>query len=148
MHVRKMRNMRNSGRRGSVVVESSLILILFLTVVLGCFDFSYVLFQYQTLVHRASSAARYGVIHPTDLTGMQNIVLYSQPAIPAGRVSGDPGIFGLVPSMVAVSRADAGHPEDRIKIALSGYRFVFVAPFIAHSFIGNPISVSLPVEGS
>jgi TadE-like protein len=145
MHTREM---RNSGRRGSVIVEASLVLMLFLTIVFTCFDFGFVLFQYQTLVHCARSAARYGVIHPTDTTGMQNIVLYSQPTLPEGKASGDPGIFGLVPSMVAVSRADTGQPEDRICITLSGYRFMFVAPLIAHSFIGNPIQVSLPVEGS
>jgi TadE-like protein len=143
----RVRAARKNGRLGSVIVEATLVIIMLLMIVFGCFDFGFVLFQYQTLVHRARSAARYGVIHPTDVTGMQNIVLYSQPALPAGKASGDPGLFGLVPSMVAVSRANTGDPEDRINITLSGYRFHFVAPFIAGAFNGKPILVSLPTEG-
>jgi hypothetical protein len=145
MHVREM---RNSRRRGSTIVEASLVFLMLMMVVLGCFDFGFVLFQYQTLVHRSSWAARYAAIHPTDLTGAQNIVLYGQTTIPTGKSSGDAGIFGLLPSMVAVSRADTGHPADRINITLSRYRFIFVAPFIAGSFVANPINVSIPVEGS
>ena len=141
-------DLRMSRRRGSVVLESSLIIILLLMIVLGCFDCGFVLFQYQTLVHRARSAARYGVIHPSDSTGMQNIVLYSQPSLPADKSTGAAGIFGLVPSMVTVARVSDGEPEDRITITLSGYRFLFVTPFIAGPFTGIPIRMSLPVEGS
>ena len=145
MHVREM---RNSRRRGATVVEAALVFLMLMMVVLGCFDFGFVLFQYQTLVHRSSSAARYAAINPTDLTGAQNIVLYGQTTIPTGKSSGAAGIFGLVPSMVAISRANTGQPEDRITVTLSGYRFIFVAPFIAGSFVANPINVSIPVEGS
>jgi hypothetical protein len=79
---------------------------------------------------------------------MQNIVVYGQSSLPAGKSTGDPGIFGLVPSMVAVSRAGTGDPEDRINITLSGYRFSFVSPLIAGQYTGKAIRVSLPVEGS
>jgi hypothetical protein len=143
-----VREVRDSRRRGSVIVESTLILMMFLMIVFGISDFGFVLFQHQTLIHRTRTAARYGVIHPTDLTGIQNIVLYGQPSLPAGKSTGDPGIFGIMPSMVDVSRADAGETEDRIKITLSGYRYTFVAPLIAGRFTGKPIRVSLPVEGS
>jgi TadE-like protein len=144
----RVREVRNSRRRGSVIVETSLIMMLFLMIVFGIADFGFVLFQHQTLMHRTRSAARYGVIHPTDLTAIQNIVLYGQPSLPAGKSTGDPGMFGIVPSMVDVSRAGTGDPEDRIRITLSGYRYTFVAPLIAGRFTGKPIRVSLPVEGS
>jgi hypothetical protein len=144
----RVREVRNNRQRGSVIVEATLILMMFLMIVFGTFDFGFVLFQHQTLMHRTRSAARYGVIHPTDVTAMQNLVVYGQPSLPAGKLTGDPGIFGLVPSMVAVSRAGTGDPEDRINITLSGYRFTFVSPIIAGQFTGKPIRVSLPVEGS
>jgi Flp pilus assembly protein TadG len=131
-----------------VILEAALNLMVLLTLVLGCFDFGFVLFQYQTLMDRARSAARYGVIHPNDAAGMQNLVLYAQTSLPTGKSTTDPGLFGLTRAMVTVSRAAVGQPEERITIDLSGYRFTFVAPFIAGSFQGKPIRASLSVEGA
>jgi Flp pilus assembly protein TadG len=141
------RHIRNGRRRGSVILEAALNLMVLLTLVLGCFDFGFVLFQYQTLTDRARYAARYGVIHPTDVAGMQNLVLFYQTSLPTGASTTDPGLFGLTRSMVTVSHSSAGLPEERITIDLSGYRFMFVAPFIAGSFQGKPIRASLSVEG-
>ena len=134
------------NQRGSAIVEASLILMLLVTILLGCFDFGFVLFQHQTLIGQASSAARYGAIYPSDLTAIQNMVLYGSPSVPAGNSAGAPGIFGLTPSNVSVSRASSGTPEDRIAISVSGYNFTFIAPFIAGRFTGKPIQVSLSVE--
>jgi Flp pilus assembly protein TadG len=137
---------RRKKQRGNTVIEATLILMLFLTILFGCFDFGLALFQYQTLVHQARVGARFGVIHPTNLTGIRNMVIYSSTSLPDGKTAGDPGVFGLTPAMVAVSRVDEGTPEDRIVISLSNYRVIFVGPYLAGSFLGKPIHASLPVE--
>ncbi|HWQ52134.1 MAG TPA: TadE/TadG family type IV pilus assembly protein [Bryobacteraceae bacterium] len=140
----KLHLRRAQGQRGNAIVEASLILMLLLMILFGCFDFGFALFQYQTLAHKARSAARYAAINPADFAAVRNVVLYDRPTIPEGR-SG-PAIFGLTPEMVSVSRLDTGKPEDRIVLTVSGYRAAFITPYIAGSITGTPITVSIPVE--
>ena len=133
--------MPKSPRRGSALIESSLVLMVLLTLVFGIFDFGYVMFEHHTLLHNARTAARYGAIHPSDLEAVRNLVLYGQTA-----GSSNPGFFGLDSSMVSVTRDDSWTAEDRIVIEISGYHYTLVTPFLAGTFEGRPIQVSLPVE--
>ena len=143
MHLRPK---RDKAQRGNAVIEVSLILMLMLMIMFGCIDFGFVLFEYQTLAHQARSAARYGAINPSDVAAIRNVVLYGSPALPDGKSEGDPGFFGVTSSMVSVARFDATKPEDRIVVGVSGYQIVLVGPYIAGTFTGKPITVSLPVE--
>lgn len=135
--------MRRQSRRGGSLVESTLVLMVLLTLLFSIFDFGWVLFEHHTILHQARSAARFGAINPEDSTAVQNEVLYGQVAAPHGN---PPGIFGLTASMVNVNRADAWTPEDRIVITVSGYRYTVITPFMAGGFTGRPITVSSPVE--
>jgi Flp pilus assembly protein TadG len=60
------------------MIEATLTLSLFLTVIFSIYDFGWVLFFHQTLVHQARTGARYAAVNPTDLTGAKNLVLYNQ----------------------------------------------------------------------
>ena len=135
--------MHRKSRGGNSLVESTLVLMVFLTLLFSVFDFGWVLFEHHTILNQARGAARFAAIHPEDLTALQNMVLYGQATAPPRKAT---GIFGLQPAMVNVSRTDEWTPEDRIVIAISGYQYTVITPFMAGRFTGRPIEVSSPVE--
>ena len=128
--------------KGAVMIESSLVLTLYVVLIFSIFDFGYVLFLHSTLVNRAATAARYGALNPTDTAGMQNCVLYGQ----AGG-SGS-GIFGLTASNVNATRSGSGTTADRVIVTVTGYPFSFVTPWHAGKHTGKDITVSYPVENN
>ncbi len=144
IHVRQ----RESGKRerGSVIVEASLTLMLFLVLLFSLFDFGFTMFLHQTFVHQARSGARYGAVClagpvSCSTTDIKNVVLYNQPT-----GSGN-GIMGLSPGSVQVTRAGTpGLPDDRVLVEIKGYSFVTITPGWAGPHTGNPISISMPVE--
>lgn len=139
-------------RRGNSLVESALVLILFLAIFVGLFDIGEILFMQQTLAFRAHSAARWGAVHAFDETSIRNLVLYgsTQPA------QGQQPIFGLTTSNVSVLRPDQGTTNDRIVVAISGYTLDFMSLAIvrlnAGARINGPrvtgmtVQVTLPYE--
>jgi len=135
--------MRSLRQRGGSLVESTLVLMVVLTLMFSIFDLGYVMFEHHTLLHQARTAARYGSINPADLNSIRNVVMYGQPAGPQGNPS---EFFGLEPSMVSVARQNSWTPEDRITIIISGYHYTLITPFLAGTFTGKPIAVTLPVE--
>jgi hypothetical protein len=132
-------------RRGQALLESALVTLVFIVLLVGVMDIGQFLFVHQTLVERGRNALRYGVVRPFDAAAIRNMVLYNQPSAPPGGQSA-PGIFGLTPSMVSVTRQDATFNEDRVILTISGYPFRFFTPFIAGLARGKPITVSLPYE--
>src|SRR6266567_4269597 len=87
----------NSRRRrtskGSVIVETALIFLVFAGMLIGAFDFGPFLFIHQALVERARYAARWGAINnPADSTSITNMVLYNQSTTPP---SGTASYFNL-----------------------------------------------------
>ena len=84
-----MHRNRAKAQAGTALVEASLALLLFTTMIFTLCDVGYVMYFHQTLVDRARAAARYGALNPTDTTGMQNVALYYQPT------GSGSGVFGL-----------------------------------------------------
>jgi len=129
------------GQRGNAIVEATLTLSLFLTVLFSIYDFGWVLFFHQTLVHQARIGGRYAAINPTSLTSAKNIVLYNQTS-----GSGN-GILGIDPSTVSVTRSGtAGAIDDRIIVTISGYQYNLITLGWAGTYNGKTITVSMPVE--
>ena len=132
---------RNS-QRGNAIIEASLTLTLFLTVLFSIYDFGWVLFFHQTLVHQARTAARFAAVNPTSLDSAKNIVLYNQTASSSGA-----GILGIDPSNVSVTRnGTAGATDDRITVTISGYQYQIITLGWAGTYNGKTITVSMPVE--
>jgi Flp pilus assembly protein TadG len=130
------------GRRGNAIIEATLTLTLFLTMLFSIYDFGWVLFFHQTLVHQARTAARFAAINPTSLDSAKNIVLYNQTASGSGS-----GILGIDPSNVSVTRSGtAGATDDRIIVTISGYQYQIITIGWAGTYNGKPITVSMPVE--
>jgi Flp pilus assembly protein TadG len=135
-------------RRGAVMVETALILLAFIILMVGVFDFAQVLFVHQALVERARKAARWGALSnvanpdtPPDLEGAANIVLYGQATPP----SGSSPYLGLTPQMVSVTTAGAGTDDYRLVVQISNYRFSMLSPLTAGQHQGQPIVVSAPM---
>ena len=129
-----------AGRRGSAMIEATLTLSLFLTMLFSIYDFGWVLFFHQTLVHQARTAARYGAVNPGNLTAIQNMAVYS------ATTGNGTGLFGLVPANVNVSRNGQGTTNDRITVAISGYQYTLITMGWAGAYNGKDITVTIPVE--
>jgi TadE-like protein len=127
--------------RGSAMVETSLVLIVFLMLLIGIADVGQMLFLHVSLVERMREGLRYGVI-TYDPTAIQNIVLYGT----ASPADGATPSFNLTASMVNVSRMDAKAPEDRIVITLSNYPIQWFTPYIATKTTGKPIVEAQAME--
>ncbi len=136
---------RRGGRQGSTLVESSIILTMFMVVLIGIFDMGQVFFYHNFLNDRARAGARYAVVHSYDAAAIKNVVAYNAPVPPAGASS---GLFGLSPTMVAVNRYDPGTGDDRVEISVSGYRLRFLSPWLARQFTPGPFRAVMPLEGA
>jgi hypothetical protein len=123
-------------------VELCLVGLLFFAILLGIADLGQFLFIQQAMVDRARAAARWGAAtDPTNTSAIQNMVLYLQSEAPEnGKAS-----FGLTPSMVSVSTADAGTDNYRLVVQISGYTYRLISPYLAGSYKGAPVSVSVPL---
>ena len=128
-------------RRGSALVESALVILVFLALLIGIGDLGQVLFIQQSLVERIRQGLRYGVI-TYDATAIQKIVLYGTPTPADGAIPS----FNLTSSMVQVSRYDAKAAEDRVVITVSNYPIEFFSPWVAGRLTGKPIVGVQPME--
>ena len=134
---------RRARSKGSTLIETSLVLLAFVMMLIGAFDFGQFLFIQQALVERARYAARWGAINnATDSTSITNIILYDQATAPQ---QGTTGYFNLTASNVTVSNPDTGTNNNRLVITISGYTYHVVSPYIAGSYTGPPIVVSVPL---
>ena len=132
---------RRRGSRGSTMLELSFILLVFLSLLLGAFDFGQFLFIHQALVERARYAARWGMATfpaPT-VTEIKNMVVYGQ------STAGANGYFGLTTGMVTVTSSDANTWNARITVLISNYPYQMLSPYIAGSYTGPNITVSVPL---
>ena len=131
-----------SSRRGSVMVELSLVGTLFFVLLLGIVDLGQYLFIQQAIVERARAAARWGAVtDPTNSGAIRNMVLYLQPTVPT---NGTPSL-GLAAAMVNVSTADPGTDNYRLVVQISGYSSQVLSPYLAGSYRGAPVTVTVPL---
>lgn len=134
---------RRRSSKGNVMVETAFIFIAFALMLISIFDFGQFLFVHQALVERARSAARWGAVNdPTDSTSITNMVLYNQSATPA---SGTPTYFNLASANVSVTNPNSGTNDYRLTVQISGYNYTVLSPYIAGSYTGIPITVSVPL---
>ena len=135
--------------RGSALVEGTLILLVFLSMLIGIVDFGQFLFVHQTLTERARQAVRYGIVNdPTDSTSIQNVVLYGQASggsVPASPSSSDKGIFDVQRSNVSVSATGSGTDDYRLTVQIQNYPYTIYSPLIRGSYNGPNILASLPL---
>jgi Flp pilus assembly protein TadG len=131
---------KRRNRRGSTMVELSFIFLVFLCLLMGSFDFGQFLFIHQALVERARYAARWGMATTTATAAqVQNMMVYGQPT------AGANGYFGLTPSMVTVTFSNANTWNWHISVLVSNYPYKMLSPYIAGTYTGPNINVSVPL---
>jgi len=125
-------------------VEGSVSLLAFLVVIIGILDIGQVLFFHHFLNDRVRVGARYAVVHAYEPSVIQNVVAYNSTEAPMGGA----GLFGLKPAMIQVNHYDAGTPNERVKVSVTGYKMHFLSPWLAASFTPGPFNSVMPVESS
>jgi hypothetical protein len=143
---------KNSRERGSVLVESSLIMTLALMVIIATFDFGQFLFFHQTLSEKVRQAARYGSLNwdrGCDATCVQNMVLYGQAAPPSNLASvvTVPGLKAANVSVTMPNPTTQGW-DARVIVTVQNYSFKVFNPWLspAGSLVARPITASSPIE--
>ena len=134
---------RKDRRRGHAMLEGALILMIFLSFLIGTLDFAQFLYFHQSLVERVRTAARYGAVHPTDTTGIQNMAVYNKAVLTGSETSLVPN---LTTGMVAVSSLSAGSSEARVTVTISSYPFQFFSPLIAGARTARAITATMVSE--
>jgi hypothetical protein len=121
------------------MLESALVLIVFLMVLFAIMDFSQVLFTHQMLVERTRSGLRWGMIHAWDGTGdgIANMIRYNQSTAGSGTA-----FMGLTRANISVTYTlptptDPNPNDARLMVAIVDYNYQFVTPFLANSFTNN-----------
>ena len=126
---------RRRRRHGQAMVETALVLLVFLATLISILDFGQLLFIHQLMVERVRAAVRWGVVNPWDGSGNQiaNVVLYNRPTAPVGATA----FLGMSRANVSVlySGPAATNPNDeRITVSIVDYRLHFLSPWIAKTF--------------
>jgi hypothetical protein len=130
-------------QRGQSMVEATLVLLVFFTLLLGVIDCAQVLFAHQSLAERVRSAVRWGVVHPwKNDEAIVNLVLYNQTDAPVGNA---PAFLGLRPENVVV-RHQAPTPDrpddETLAVTIVNFRSQFFSPWIAEKVV-SPRAVSI-----
>jgi len=135
---------RRRRQRGSALVETGLTFTVFACMIIGAADFGQFLFIHQAFVERARNAARWGALSDaTNVTAIQNMVLYNQTTVPSGATS---GYFGLQSANVLVTNPGSGTNDSRVAILITNYPYTMFSPNIGGTYTGPNITVAYPVS--
>ena len=142
-----MMHRRRKTQAGGALVESALILIIFLSTLLAILDFGQFLFFHQVLTERVRNAAREGALKwqsGCQSDCVKNLVVYDSTT--AGQYRGVK-VPNLATTSVTVSAPDATL-DSRVTVTVSNYSFMIFNPWLSTSGSRRirPITASAPVE--
>lgn len=118
--------------KGATLVESALVLLAFLTLLIGGCDLGRLLYQQHVLADRVSEAARYGALHPEDEDGVRHMLLQ--------------GGFDIGAEHIMVTRYADASGVALLTLVVRDYPIQFLTPGLAGTVRGRPIRVTVPVE--
>lgn len=138
--------MTSRSQRGQSLVEGTLVLFVFLSMLLGIADCAQVVFAHQALVERARAAARWGSVHgwqgPEPIV---NLVLYGQTQEPPAAA----GYLGMSPANVEVTYRPAtpDRPDDEtLTVAVVNFQSHLFSPWLARTLVSSrPVLISAPM---
>src|SRR5262249_48940685 len=117
-------------QRGQAMVETGLVMMIFVPMLIGIFDFAQFLYFHQAISERMRAAARYGAVHTfTDGSDIVNVAIYNDPA---GSTN---GATPLVPNMTATAGqngtvtatlTDSGTDDARVRVTVTNYPYNFL----------------------
>ena len=128
------------------MVEATLVLLVFFTLLLGVIDCGQVLFAHQSLVERVRAAVRWGVVHPWDGSDpIINLVLYNHTDAPRGDT---PSFLGMQRENVVVRHvAPSERPDDEtLSVTIVNFRPQFFSPWFAGTLVSSrAVSITAPM---
>ena len=135
------------NQRGQSMVEATLVLLIFFTLLLGVIDCGQVLFAHQSLVERVRAAVRWGVVHPWENADpIVNLVLYNQTETP--RRGDTPAFLGMQRENVVVRHAaPSERPDDEtLSVTIVNFRPQFFSPWLAGAVVSpRAVSIAAPM---
>ena len=134
--------MRRRLQRGSALLESSLVLLVFSFTLLEILDVGQFMFFQAMLMDRARAGARYAQVSTFNASSIANVIVYNNPNGGSGT-----GLFGLETSMITVNHYDAGLSTDRIEIIISNFPLMFRGPLLIANFSTRSFRVVMPSQG-
>ncbi len=136
---------RSKRQRGSVIVETALISLIFFCMLIGILDFGQFLFIHNTLSERAREAVRWATVNdPTNTAAIQNMVLYGQTTGGTG-ANTDSGIFNVLRSNVSVTTTGSATQDYEVVVRVHDYAYQIYSPYIAGTYNGPNIYATMPL---
>lgn len=145
-----MREKRQASRRGSMVVEFALGSVLFFIALFGVMDWAWFFFHHQTLLWRASDAARFAAAtRIDDPQAVRNIVLCGTTTCEGSYTGFFDGATVDVQHVITSDKVDDITPaltRYYAQVTVSNYTLRMFTPFVGRNFTGRPIVVAQPME--
>jgi len=120
--------------KGQDLVEYALILPIFLLILMSILDLGRAVYYYSAIHNSVREGARYGIVFPNDLTGIEDVVRQKS--------------VGLDPAelAVAISLPD----EDTIRVVVT-FRFIAITPIVGALLGSNEVMLgsqaTMRIEG-
>ena len=147
------RNETENLETGQTLVEFAMVMLLFLTLILGIVEFGRALWTWNTIAQATRAGARFAAVEvPTsDDMRIMKVVAYNDPNASA---SSTPVVPGLTEANVRVrylnndgSVAANKNLADLIEISVINYQFTFLVPFFGSQIALPSFTTCLPLEG-
>lgn len=142
-----MTRTRRPRQKGNVLVESALVLFVFIIVLIGIVDFGQILYVHQALVERVRNVTRNAVVSALTDAQIRNMIVYGQTSARTTD-SGTPlpGYLGLRPEHVNVQILDRTYNEHRLVVEVRGTPVAIISPLIVGTGQIIPLRVAIPLE--
>ena len=116
----------DSNERGSSLVEFSIAVTVFLTVMFGVIEFGRALWVHNALADAARRGARYATVSKaSEADKVKNVVVYGNPD-----GTGDPMLPNFSTTNVTVDYSGFGLNKGTVSVSITNYQFQFVIPIV------------------
>lgn len=116
----------DSNERGATLVEFSIAVTVFLTVMFGVIEFGRALWVHNALADAARRGARYATLHKSsEADKVKNVVVYGNED-----GSGNPMVPDLTTNNVTVDYSGFGLNKGTVSVGITNYQFQFVIPIV------------------
>lgn len=132
-----MRRVCDRVRRGAALVETALVLIIFLTLFFAIFDFGRAFFAYLAINGAATIASDFGTKgDSSSQSGYPSSAAVANQAKAAYGPAIDPNLATVT---VDTNATLDGHPALNVTV---GYSYPLISPFLGFAFSGNIVTLT------